>query len=54
MVAILKAVVPSVSTLPRAVSFKMTGLTIAAIKLRSFLKRIIGAYIANRQTEIAF
>ena len=32
----------------RVVSFKITGLTIAAIKLRSFLKRIIGAYIAGR------
>ena len=32
----------------RAVSFKITGLTIAVIKLRSFLKRIISAYIAGR------
>ena len=32
----------------RAVSFKITGLTIAIIKLRSFLKRIISAYIAGR------
>ena len=32
----------------RAVSFKIIGLTIAVIKLRSFLKRIIGAYIAGR------
>ena len=32
----------------RAVSFKITGLTIAVIKLRSFLKRIISAYIASR------
>ena len=32
----------------RVVSFKITGLTIAIIKLRSFLKRIIGAYIAGR------
>jgi len=31
----------------RAVGFKITSLTIAAIKLRSFLKRIIGAYIAG-------
>jgi len=31
----------------KAVSFKMTGLTIAAIKLRGFLKRIIGAYMAG-------
>ena len=32
----------------RAVSFKITSLTIAVIKLRSFLKRIIGLYIAGR------
>ena len=32
----------------RAISFKMTGLTIAVIKLRSFLKRTIGAHIAGR------
>ena len=32
----------------RAVSFKITSLTIAAIKLRSFLKRIISLYIAGR------
>ena len=32
----------------RVVSFKITGLTVAAIKLRSFLKRIIGAYMAGR------
>ena len=32
----------------KVVSFKITGLTAAAIKLRSFLKRIIGAYIASR------
>ena len=38
----------------RAVGFKMTGLTAAVIKLRSFLKRIIGVHIAGRQTEIAF
>ena len=38
----------------RAVGFKMTGLTAAVIKLKSFLKRIIGIYIANKQTEIAF
>jgi hypothetical protein len=38
----------------KAVSFKITGLTIAVIKLRSFLKRIISAYIAGRQIEIAF
>ena len=31
----------------RAVSFKITSLTIAAIKLKSFLKRIISAYIAG-------
>jgi len=38
----------------KAVGFKITSLTAAVIKLRSFLKRIIGAYIAGRQTEIAF
>ena len=38
----------------RAVSFKITGLTAAVIKLRSFLKRIISAYIAGRQIEIVF
>jgi hypothetical protein len=32
----------------RAVSFKITSLTTAVIKLRSFLKRIIGLYIAGR------
>ena len=32
----------------RVVSFKITSLTIAVIKLRSFLKRIIGVYIAGR------
>ena len=32
----------------RAVSFKMTSLTIVMIKLKSFLKRIINAYIAGR------
>jgi hypothetical protein len=38
----------------RAVGFKMTGLTAAAIKLRSFFKRTIGAHMASRQTEMAF
>ena len=38
----------------RAVGFKITGLTAAVIKLRSFFKRIIGVYIASGQTEIAF
>ena len=38
----------------RAVGFKITGLTAAVIKLRSFFKKIIGVYIAGRQTEIAF
>jgi len=38
----------------RAVGFKITGLTAAAIKLRGFLKRTIGAYMAGRQTEMAF
>ena len=32
----------------RVVSFKITSLTIAVIKLRSFLKRIISAYMAGR------
>ena len=32
----------------RAVGFKMTGLTTAITKLRSFFKRIIGVYIASR------
>ena len=32
----------------RVVSFKITSLTIAVIKLRSFLKRIIGVYMAGR------
>ena len=38
----------------RAVSFKITGLTTAIIKLKSFLKRTIGAHIAGGQIEIAF
>ena len=38
----------------RAVGFKITSLTAAIIKLRSFFKRIIGVYIASRQTEMAF
>ena len=32
----------------RGVSFKITSLTIAVIKLKSFLKRIISAYITGR------
>ena len=32
----------------RAVGFKITSLTAAIIKLRSFFKRIIGAYITGR------
>ena len=32
----------------RAVSFKITSLTAAIIKLRSFLKRTIGSYMAGR------
>ena len=32
----------------RVVSFKITSLTIAVIKLRSFLKRIVSVYIASR------
>ena len=38
----------------REVSFKITGLTAAVIKLKSFLKRIINAYIASGQTEMVF
>ena len=38
----------------RAVGFKMTSLTAAITKLRSFLKRTISVYIANRQIEITF
>ena len=38
----------------RAVGFKITGLTTAIIKLRSFLKRTISTHIANRQIEMAF
>ena len=32
----------------RAVGFKITSLTAAAIKLRSFFKRTIGVYITNK------
>jgi len=32
----------------KAVSFKITGLTAAIIKLKGFLKRTISAYIAGR------
>ena len=32
----------------KAISFKITSLTAAIIKLRSFFKRIIGAYIAGK------
>jgi len=38
----------------RAVSFKITGFIITATKLKSFFKRIIGVYIAGKQTKIAF
>ena len=38
----------------KAIGFKIIGLTTAAIKLRSFLKRTISVYIAGRQTEMAF
>jgi hypothetical protein len=38
----------------KVVSFKITSLTIAIIKLKSFLKRVIGAYIASRLIEIVF
>ena len=32
----------------RAIGFKMTGFTIAMTKLKSFLKRTIGVYIASK------
>ena len=32
----------------------MTSLTAAVIKLKSFFKRTIGAYIASRQIEMVF
>jgi lipid A disaccharide synthetase len=38
----------------RAVSFKITSLTTAVIKLRSFLKRTISVYMASRKIEIVF
>jgi hypothetical protein len=38
----------------RAVGFKMIGLTTAVIKLKSFLKRIIGIYMTSKQIEIVF
>jgi lipid A disaccharide synthetase len=38
----------------RAVNFKITSLTIAVIKLRSFLKRTISIYITSKQTKMAF
>ena len=38
----------------KVVGFEITSLTTAVTKLRSFLKRTIGAYIASRQTKIAF
>ena len=38
----------------RAVGFKITSLTAAIIKLRSFLKRIIGMHIASKQIKMAF
>ena len=38
----------------RAVGFKIISLTTAVIKLRSFLKRIISAHIASRQTKMVF
>ena len=38
----------------RAVGFKMTGLTTAIIKLRSFFKKIISTHIAGKQTEMVF
>jgi hypothetical protein len=38
----------------KAVGFKITSLTAAVIKLKSFLKRTIGVYITGEQTEMAF
>ena len=38
----------------RAVGFKITSLTAATTKPKSFLKRTIGIYIASKQTEITF
>ena len=38
----------------RAVGFKITSLTAAIIKLRSFFKRTISMHITSRQTEMAF
>ena len=38
----------------KAVSFEITGLTAAIIKLGSFLKRIISVYMTGKQIKIAF
>ena len=38
----------------RAVSFKITGLITAIIKLKGFFKRIISIYIAGGQTKMVF
>ena len=38
----------------RAVGFKITSLTTAITKLRSFFKRIISIYIASKQIKMAF
>ena len=38
----------------RAVGFKITNLTTAIIKLRSFFKRMISIHIASKQTEMVF
>jgi len=35
----------------KVVGFKMTSLTVVMIKLKNFLKRTIGVYIASKQTE---
>ena len=32
----------------KAIGFKMTSLTVATVKLSSFFKRTIGAYIAGK------
>ena len=38
----------------RVIGFKIISFTVAVIKLRSFLKRIIGVHMTGRQTEMAF
>ena len=38
----------------KAVGFKMTGFITIMTKLKSFLKKTIGIYIAGRLTKMAF